>query len=89
MDLRPAELLLGDVEAERRLDDRRPAREDLRAGDHHVPVGEVGVQRADAGGRAHHRRDAGHDVEQPTMPAAAPITADTHGTTFSSSISGT
>ena len=57
--LRPTELLLGDVEAERRLDHRRPAGEHLGALDHHVPVGQVGVQRADprrcAEDRRHHR----------------------------------
>ena len=64
VDLRAAELLLGDVDPERRLDDRRAAREHLGVVDHHVPVGEVGVQRTDAGGRAHHGRHDRHRVQQ-------------------------
>ena len=65
MDLRPAQRLLGDVEPERGFDDRRPAREHLRdVFDHHVPMGQRGVQRADPGSGAEHNRRHRHGVEQ-------------------------
>ena len=65
VDLRAAELLLGDVVAERRLDDRRAAREHLAC-------------------RRTITFQWARQVCSAAMPAAAPSTADTTGTVFSS-----
>ena len=62
---RAAEILLGDVVAERGLDHRRAAGEDVPGlAHHHVPVGDAHLHRGQPGDRAHHRGHDRDEVEQ-------------------------
>ena len=59
-DIRAAQVLLGDLLAERFEDDRRSGREDRRMRAHHGKVGHRRHQRAMAGGGAEDSRDQRH-----------------------------
>ncbi len=60
----PAELLLGDVFAHRRLHERRAGREQRRALDHHDEVHERRRERAVPGRRPHHHCDRRHEARE-------------------------
>ena len=79
MNVRAAELFLGDVVAERRLDHRRSTGKQLARILHHdVEVRDARVDCRAAGDRAHHRRDHRHlrqhvDVDQPPGTAVRQV----------------